>query len=87
MNKKKPRVGSDPLAWIRDTTKRKGKQGKQGKPGNQELLGKQIKRQTYHLETDLIDKIKKYAYWERMKVSEVVNRALREFFKDKKFTK
>jgi len=87
MNKKKPRVGSDPLAWIRDTTRGKGKQGKQGKLSKQELLGKQIKRQTYHLETDLIDKIKKYAYWERVKVSEVVNRALREFFKNKKFTK
>lgn len=84
MDKKKPRVGSDPLAWIRDTTKAKGRQGK---PGKQELLGKQIKRQTYHLETDLIRKINEYAYWERLKISEVVNEALREFFKDKKFTR
>lgn len=83
MNKKKPRVGSDPLAWIRDTREK----GKQGKLSKQELLGKQTKRQTYHLEADLIDKIKKYAYWERVRVSEVVNRALKEFFKDKKFTK
>jgi hypothetical protein len=60
MDKKKPRVGSDPLAWIRDTSRAKGKQGK---PSKQELLGKQTRRQTYHLETDLIEKIKKYAYW------------------------
>ena len=84
MDKKKPRVGTDPLAWIKDTTEAKGKQGK---PGKQELLGKQTRRQTYHLEIDLVEKIKKYAYWERLKVSEVVNRALREFFKNKKFTK
>lgn len=84
MDKKKPRVGSDPLAWIRDTSRVKSKQGK---PSKQELPGKQTMRQTYHLELDLIEKIKKYAYWERLKVSEVVNKALREFFKDKKFTK
>ena len=84
MDKKKPRVGTDPLAWIKDTTKAKGKQGKLGK---QELPGKQTRRQTYHLEMDLVEKIKKFAYWERLKVSDVVNQALREFFKDKKFTK
>lgn len=84
MKKEKPRVGSDPLAWIKDTSK---EGSKQGKPGKQELLGKQTKRQTYHLEIDLIEKVKKCAYWERLKVSELVNRALREFFKDKKFTK
>jgi len=87
MDKKKLRVGSDPLAWIKDTTKAKGKQGKPGKLRKQELPGKQIKRQTYHLDLDLIEKIKKYAYWQRLKVSEVVNQALREFFKNKKFTK
>lgn len=84
MDKKKPRVGSDPLAWIKDTTRAKSKQGK---PSKQELPGKQIKRQTYHLDLDLIEKIKKYAYWQRLKVSEVVNQALREFFKNRKFTR
>lgn len=84
MDKKKPRVGSDPLAWIKDTTKAKGKQGKLGK---QELPSEQTRRQTYHMEIELIEKIKKYAYWQRLKVSEVVNQALREFFKNKKVTK
>ena len=84
MDKKKLRVGSDPLAWIKDTTKKKGNQGK---PSKQELLGKQTRRQTYHLKIDLIEKIKKYAYWERIKVSEVVNQALKEFLKNRKFTK
>ncbi|GAG65949.1 unnamed protein product [marine sediment metagenome] len=39
------------------------------------------------LKIDPTDKIKKYAYWERLKVSEIVNQALREFFEKKKFTK
>ena len=55
MDKKKARVGSDPLAWIKDTTKVKGKQGKLGK---QELPSKQTRRQTYHMEIELIEKIK-----------------------------
>jgi len=84
MAEKKARVGTDPLAWIRDTRRA---EGKKGKPSKQQLPGKQTRRQTYHLETDLIEKVKKYAYWERVKVSEVVNEALREFFKGKKFTK
>lgn len=87
MAEKKARVGTDPLAWIRDTSKAQGKQGKPGTPSKQELPSKQTRRQTYHLETDLIEKIKKYAYCQRLKVSEVVNQALSEFFKGKRFTK
>jgi len=33
-----------------------------------------------------MDKMKKYACWARLRVSEMVNQALREFFKSKKFT-
>ena len=33
------------------------------------------------MEIEFTEKIKKYAYWQRLKVSEVVNGALREFFK------
>ncbi len=84
MDKKRARVGSDPLAWIQDT---KGTPGKQSQPSKQELPGKQTKRQIYHLDIDLINKVKKYAYWKRLKVSEVVNQALREFIKGKRFTK
>jgi hypothetical protein len=42
------------------------------------------KRQTYFLRSDIEEKIKGYAYWERLKISEVVNLALESFFKDKK---
>lgn len=83
MAKKKTRIGSDPLAWIKSSTKTEVQQGKLNK---QRLQSKQTHRQTYHLEKDLIKKIKDYAYWKRLKISEVVNQALREFLKGKKFT-
>ena len=41
------------------------------------------KRQTYHIHVDLIAKLRGYAYWERRRISEVVNRALEQFFEDK----
>lgn len=54
---------------------------KQGLPGKQS----ETTRQTYHLSHDNIEKVKKYAYIERLKISEVVNKALEEFFEKKKF--
>lgn len=84
MAKKKARIGSDPLAWIKSSARAESQQGKLSK---QRLQRKQTNRQTYHLERDLVKKIKDYAYWKRLKISEVVNQALREFFKGKKFTK
>ena len=56
-------------------------QSKQGIQSNPETL-----RQTYHLDVDNVEKIKQYAYIERLKISEVVNRALEDFFKKNKFT-
>ena len=41
------------------------------------------KRQTYHIHVDLIAKIRGYAYWEQRQISEVINRALEQFFEDK----
>jgi hypothetical protein len=41
------------------------------------------KRRTYYIRLDLDDKIRGYAYWERLAISEVVNLALEEFFADK----
>lgn len=38
------------------------------------------KRQTYYIRVELIEKLKAYAYWERKKISEVVNMAIDEFF-------
>jgi len=76
-------LGQDPLGWIKDTKeestpsilRKQDKLSLQSKP--------KIKRQTYHLKVELIEKVREYAYWERLGVSEVVNIALEEFFKDK----
>ena len=43
----------------------------------------QTKRQTYHVRAELIAKLRAYAYWERLGISEVVNLALEAFFADK----
>lgn len=41
------------------------------------------KRQTYHIRVELIAKLRAYAYWERLGISEVVNLVLEDFFADK----
>jgi hypothetical protein len=33
-------------------------------------------RRTYHIQDDLHEKVKAYAYWERVSISDVVNTAL-----------
>ncbi len=84
MIKRKARIGSDPLAWIKNSA---GTESQQGKLSKQRLQSKQTIRQTYHLERDLIKKTKNYTCWKRLKISQVVNQALQEFLKGKKFTK
>lgn len=36
-------------------------------------------RRTYHIQDELHEKVKAYAYWERVSISEVVNAALKQF--------
>lgn len=77
---KRKSVGNDPLSEderiMREFYKPSGdKPSKPGKPDTQ--------RQTYHVEVDLIEKVKRYAYIERLKISEVINLALKEFFQDR----
>ncbi len=40
------------------------------------------RRQTYHIQEELIEKIRAYAYWKRMGISETVNVALEQFLGD-----
>lgn len=74
---KKKSVGSDPLSEDERILREfyKPAESKPGKPDTQ--------RQTYHVEVELIEKVKRYAYLERLKISEVINRALKEFFQDR----
>lgn len=44
-------------------------------------------RQTYYIRVELIEKLRAYAYWERKKISEVVNMAIDGFFKDREVKK
>ena len=39
------------------------------------------KRQTYHMRTNLISKIKEYAYFEKADISNVVNEAVEKFLR------
>lgn len=39
------------------------------------------KRQTYHMRADLIPKIKEYAYFEKVAISDVVNEGMDKFLK------
>ena len=94
-DKKPPKaLGQDPFAdsfkWIGNTAEKQpigseiqDEQCLQSNP-SKNITDNTI-RQTYHLDKELIELIKKYAYIERMKISEVVNIALKEFFIMKKF--
>jgi hypothetical protein len=44
----------------------------------------EYKRHTYYLKRELVDKVDRYAYWERLNKSDIVNEALEKFFKRKK---
>jgi hypothetical protein len=79
--------GIDGLLNIMDEKESKPlKQDKQSKLNLQDKPDKQSKptRQTYYLDKEMIEKIRAYAWWDRLGVSEVVNIALMEFFKGKK---
>ena len=43
----------------------------------------EVIRHTYHVRADLLEKVRGYAYWERMGISELINQILEEFFEDK----
>ena len=62
---------------------------KRKRPGPSTYLGclrKQgkVTRHTYHVRADLLEKLRGYAYWERIGISELLNQILDEFFEDKK---
>lgn len=80
---KRKSVGSDPLSEDERILREfyKPSESKPAQPAQPDT-----QRQTYHVEVELIEKVKRYAYIERLKISEVINRALKEFFQDKKFT-
>lgn len=88
------RLGNNPLFDTNtkvDPEKKEGKAEK-GRPRNPELVrGRSVQegltedytRATFIVRRDLLDKMKDYAYTERLSLKEVVNTALNDFLKDK----
>jgi len=88
---KKPRLGTDPLSWIGDSRKKKGKQSKQklqSKPKETPSVKKGLKpgysRATLIIKDQYLEKLKALAYWERKDIKEVINEALEKYLKGKK---
>lgn len=90
---KKPRIGRDPLKWIKKTKGEKSKQDKQSlqskqilqsKPKVKEGLREGFTRATFIVKEDYLDKLKALAYWERKRIREVINEALSSYLKGKK---
>lgn len=52
-------------------------QGKHKTPGNK--IDKQLIRATFVLSSQYYEKIKNIAFWERMKIQDVMNNALKEY--------
>lgn len=78
---KNKKLGSNPLdslGWIGNSNPNQKNKTKDGldKPLKKE------KRETFIVRTDLTEKIKDYAYWERIKQKDVINLILESFFKD-----
>jgi len=96
---KKPRMGRDPLSWIKDTKGKKGKHSKQSLQSKQKLQSKPkmkdtpsvkqglkpgFTRATLIIKDKYLEKIKALAYWERKTIEEVTNEALEKYLKGKK---
>jgi len=93
---KKPRLGSDPLSWIKDSRK-------ETKDSKQSLLSIQSKhniqskskttkqglkegwvRATFIVREDYVGKLKAVAYWDRKQIKEVIDEALTAYLEGKK---
>lgn len=90
------RLGNNPLfgASTGDTVNQENKEEKAGKgrPRNPELVrGRSVQegltedytRATFIVRRDLLEKMKDYAYTERLSLKDVVNTALDDFLRDK----
>lgn len=76
---KNKKLGSNPLDWIGKTTNITEEK-------KEKVLHKKKvtleKRETFIVKTDLTEKIKDYAYWERITQKDVINFILESFFKN-----
>ncbi len=61
-----------------DSTEKTQKRGR-GRPKSEIPM----MRKTYHLPTELAEKVESYSYWARMTISAVLTDALQQYFKEK----
>lgn len=61
-------------------TENKSKKSGRGRPKSEIPMV----RKTYHIPTELADKIDQHAYWSRMTISAVLTDALQQYFQGKK---
>lgn len=96
--KTKEKLGNDPLKWVKDS--RKGQkqpstkvsepevietvQDKPEKPLSEKGLPDGWTRWAVIVRKEYLDKVKAYAYWERMEIKQVLDEALEAYFKGKK---
>lgn len=86
---KRPRLGSDPLSWIKDTKKKKGKENKTVsqktvKPARQqagETVNKKSKKVTYYVKPGLIKKLKLLGVEKERDLSSLVSEAIEGLIK------
>lgn len=78
-NQKIKKLGSNPLDWIGQSNQEQKKIPKESDKISNII---EEKRETFIVRTELSDKIKDYAYWERIKQKDAINLMLEYFFKN-----
>lgn len=63
------------------------KQGNSSKPSNRKGLNDGWTRATFIMREGYLDKVKDYAYWERLQIKDVIDDALENYFLNKKVRK
>jgi len=77
----KRRLTSNPLEWI------EGEQAETGKSKEKDSRRRGLKkgwiRASIVVKEEYLNKLKAYAWWERLSTRDVLNEALEQYFKDK----
>lgn len=89
---KKTRIGRDPLSWIKNTKKKKGKENKTvrkktSKPAIQEnriKVSQEGVKVTYYIEPDVARELKVMSVKKGMRLSKLVCDVLKEFVKQQR---
>ena len=83
---KRKRLGRDPLEhpWIRDTREDSSKSTASQGSTSEERSSEEWTRATFIVRRDLLERVKDFAYWERLQIKEVINAALEGYLEGKR---